>query len=164
MKKSYSLIALAIVALGGMIALPTAASAQHHKKHHKRHLRTLASTSTSGDLGTIASFDGTTLVITTANGDVSGTVTDNTKIDYYTGSDSTARFGSGDGSAPTGSGDSGTGSTQQAPQFAPGSEYSCNGGANEGSVDDLVPGTTVHEALVKLTSSGMEFVRIELVE
>src|SRR5438552_5915767 len=130
MKKSYSLIALAIVALGGMIALPTAASAQHHKRHHNRHLRTLASTSTSGDLGTIASFDGSTLVITTANGDVSGTVTDNTKIDYYSGSDSTSssagasRFGSGDGSAAaTGSGDSGAGSNQQGTQFAPGGDY-----------------------------------------
>src|SRR3954447_24774823 len=89
MKKRNWLFVVALVALGAMVAMPAAAGAQkHHHKRHKRHLRHLQATTDSGDLGTIASFDGTTLVITTANGDVSGTVNDNTKISYYSGDDS----------------------------------------------------------------------------
>lgn len=124
--------------------------------------------------GKVASFDGTTLVITVNdNSTVSGTVNDGTEIKCE-GSDDDAHTatlrhdGADDSSGP--SLNSGSGDAEDEPGDDHGDD---DQGEDEDDDDaprqactkaDLVPGTTVHEAELKATSSGKVFQEIELVK
>ncbi len=145
------------------LAVPVAASAHgHHHKHHGNHHRHKAHRSDvtgSGAAATVASFDGTTLTLTLANGStVGGTVTDHTWI-VCKAADPTepaptataAHHGGGGGwGDDEGDGDRGDG-------------HGDCGHATPCDASDLVPGASVEGAWLRLGSDGLEFAKLELI-
>ena len=108
------------------------------------------------DAGTIASFDGTTLVINLFNGSsVTGTVDASTEVNCDSGDDSgdTGDGGGGD----TGGDDGATGTTS-------GGDDGDSGGDDGGSCStaDLVVGAVVQEADLHISGSGAVFEQIDL--
>jgi len=141
-KLSAALAALAVAAAPAVASAHGAGDGGHHHhrgKHHRHHghrveVRELA--------GTVASFDGTTLTITTRAGHtVSGTVTGKTILDCKTATTArAARHGGGDD--PGGDHDAGDDET-------------CAAGA-------IVAGVGVREAKLSLTGSGETWKKVEL--
>ncbi len=157
------------------IALPSAASAhgRHHHHHHKaKHARVKhfggkanvdpAGPAAPGDAGTVASFDQTTglLTITLADGStVSGKVTSDTNINCIP-AQPTATVSHDGGSDNRGSDD--RGDDDQGDQ---GDHHSGHcGGQAACDASDLIPGAVVHEAILKLGSTGAEFKLVLLVK
>jgi hypothetical protein len=109
--------------------------------------------------GTIASFDGTTLVIDIAGGgQVSGTVDASTRIRCETEDEMENESGDDNSSVATASDDGGDNS-------GPGSADDQSGDTSDGpgvacTTADLVPGTAVHEAELQ----GTTFEKVELVK
>ncbi len=133
------------------------------------------------DAGTIASFDGTTLTINLFNGqNVSGLVTDSTEIKCDNGDDQGDEDGDGEGgnSGPGGGGDGGSsGPGGGGDDKVAAHSRAKDGGSDDGPGDDeqgddgqmcstadLVPGTVVQEADLRLGSGDAVFDEIELAE
>ena len=118
--------------------------------------------------GTIASFDGTTLTIDLFGGSsVSGTVTDETRIECQgnegpggddQGDDDQGDDGDGDNSGPGG---------EDEDKSGPGDgddDNSGPGNAEDCTTADLTPGTVVQEAELELSEGGATFEEVELVK
>jgi hypothetical protein len=107
--------------------------------------------------GTIASFDGTTLVITLVNGSSqTGTVNSNTEIECEA-TTATTRDDGGDDNSGEGSGE-----TQSGDNEDQGDDNDDQGEDSNCGTDALQSGTIVKEAELKLTSAGAVFDSIHL--
>lgn len=162
-------------------AVPAAALAHHGRHHHKRHHHarvrheifighqnasgasgSSSGTSTAPTAGTVTSFDGTTLVITMADGNtVSGAVTNDTEVKC----ESPDMQQSGD------SGDDNSGGTEQGDAVFHNSD---GGGDNSGSGDQsgdnantqsctIAPGMDVTKAELTIDGTGAVWNEVELV-
>jgi hypothetical protein len=153
------ILLLVVSALALTLAAPSLASAhgrhhRHHHHHHGHHHRAHGSDVTgSGAAATVASFDGTTLTLTLANGSsLSGTVTDRTWIVCKaaetppTPSATAAHHGGGWGDDDHGDDHHGD----------CGHPVPCD-------ASDLVPNASVTGAWLRLGPDGLEFAKIELV-
>jgi hypothetical protein len=155
---------LVVGALALALTVPSAASAHHHRHHHRHHHHHKGHQAdlVSRDAGTVASFDGTTLTLTLADGSsVAGKVTDETRIGCVPAvqtpppTATAAHHGGwddgddGDWSDHGGWGDDHHGHCGDKP--------ACD-------ASDLVPGAIVHEALLKLGADGAEFKLVVLVK
>lgn len=168
------LLVIGVLALA--IAVPGVASAHgrhHHHHHHKaKHARVKhfggkanvdpAGPAAPGDAGTVASFDQATglLTLTLADGStVSGKVTGDTNINCIP---------AGDTSGPTAaaSHDGGWGDDEGDDDHGDGGDRHDGhcGGQAACDASDLVPGAVVHEAILKLGSTGAEFKLVLLVK
>jgi hypothetical protein len=157
MMRRALLTAVGVLALA--LAAPAVASAHgHHHKHHGKHHRHKAHRSDvtgTGAAATIASFDGTTLTLTLANGStVSGAVTDHTWIvckaadpaepaPTATAAHHGGNYGDDDGDWRGGHGDCGH--------------------ATPCDASDLVAGASVDGAWLRLGSDGLEFAKVDLI-
>jgi hypothetical protein len=159
-------------ALALALAVPTVASAhgrhhRHHHHHHKtkharvKHFGGKATQSDPGmpEAGTVASFTGGVLTLTLADGStVSGKVTDETVVNCVPAVQAPAPTASaahhgGWGDPGDDEGDDDHGDR--------GHHGDCGGHCD---ATDLVPGTVVHEAILKLGGGGAEFKLVLLVK
>jgi hypothetical protein len=143
------LIGVGLLALA--LAAPTVASAhgRHHRHHHHKHHKAHGADLSGRAAGTIASFDGTTLTLTLANGStVSGAVTDDTDIDLIEAVPVAVVSHHGDDDH----GDDGGRWW--------GHHGSC--GSDNGDKTDLVAGTTVWKASLELGPDGPVFEQVKL--
>jgi hypothetical protein len=168
------ILLLVIGALALAIAVPSVASAhgRHHHHHHKaKHARVKhfggkanvdpAGPAAPGDAGTVASFDQTTGLLTIALADgstVSGKVTSDTNINCIP-AQPTATASHDGGSDNQGDDDQG----DQGDQSGDHHEGHCSG-QSACTAADLVPGAVVHEAILKIGSTGAEFKLVLLVK
>jgi hypothetical protein len=183
--------------------------AKHHAKHshrvhtHVLHFRpstaaasgtansTAATTPPSRGAGTVASFDGTTLVITLNDGSTAtGIVTSNTQVSCPSstqtsiGSDQSSSSGDDQGDQTSGSGDdqgdqtSGSGDSQggqptsgsddQSDQSDQGDASDSGDGGDQSSTtgscssSDLTQGAAVDEASLKVSSAGESWLEVKL--
>ena len=136
------------------LAAPAVAGAHgrhhgHHGKHHKHHKKAHGADLSGNAAGTIASFDGTTLTITLANGStVSGAVTDDTDVEAIevTPTAAAAHYGGDDDHGDDDNWWDG--------------HRRC--GSDDGDVTDLVAGATVWKAKLDLDPEGPEFDKVVL--
>ena len=163
---------------------PAGALASHHSHHHKRHHArhharvhrvihrrfgdvnnpSTTTTPTSSAVGTVDSFDGTTLTIKLNNDStVSGTVTNDTEIECSSASSSmsgdVSRDGGGDGSSSGGSDDNGdqnSGSDDNGGSDDEGQQQACSSSA-------LTPGASVSGAELKISSAGAVWDKVDLI-
>lgn len=143
--------------IAGLLALalaaPTVASAhgRHHRHHHHhRHHRAHGADLSGRAAGTIASFDGTTLTITLADGStVSGAVTDDTGVGVIQVAPAAT-------SSHDGGGDWGDGGRWW------GHNRGC--GSDHGDTSDLVAGATVWKAKLELGPDGSQFEQVVLLQ
>lgn len=177
------ILLLAVGALALALAVPSIASAHghhrhrhHHAKAHHARLEHFAGTANTdpagpagpGDAGTVQSFTGGVLTIALADGStVSGKVTNDTEIDCMGPSAQASRDGgSGDDSGDQQSGDQqGQGGDQQGGDQ--GDQGDQQGGDDQGDqqgqqgpacdTTSLTAGTPVHEAILKIDSTGATF-------
>lgn len=170
------ILLLVVGMLALAIAVPSVASAhgRHHHRHHHHHKAKHARVkhfggkatvdpagpAAPGDAGTVASFDQATGVLTIALGDgstVSGKVTEDTNIGCIP---------AGDAGGPTAiaSHDGGRGDDEGDDQGDDGDHHGRCGGQSACDASDLVPGAVVHEAILKLGSTGAEFKLVLLVK
>ena len=165
-KVLYTLIASALVAA---LVPATALAHGHHGRHHHHarfhhgihhrqfgHSSAPTTTAMSDNAGTVASFDGTKLMITLADGStVSGTVNNDTEVECDAADTSSQTSfhrddQGGDNSAPGDQGDVND----------PGDDDSGQMGSCDSSA--LTPGTIVHEASLKLSGAGAVWDKVEL--
>jgi hypothetical protein len=151
------ILLLAIGALALALAAPSAASAHgrhhhgHHGKHHHKHKHAHRANLSGPAAGTIASFDGTTLILTLADGStVSGAVTDETVIALIevTPAATAAHHG-----------DWGDDDDDDGDRWWRGHSR-C--GFDEGDASDLVAGATVWKATLELGPDGAVFEKVKL--
>lgn len=189
-----SLIAMAMAALALAVPGAALAHGRSHhpkkKTHHVRHSHRVRShirrfvaanptapptTTPSDNAGTVASFTGGVLTLTLNDGStVSGKVTSDTEIKCQSATTAT-------GDALTRSADHGPGGDQggsRGDENGGGDLGDNNGGDNNGGGDEnggggngaacdstaLVAGAVVHEADLKVDSSGATFRRVEIVQ
>jgi hypothetical protein len=112
--------------------------------------------------GTIASFDGTTLVINLAvGGQLSGQVTANTRIECRTENEQENENEVEEHATASRDGSSGDGSGSGGANSGPGSSSDGSGDAGAAcTMADLTPGTAVHEAELE----GTTFDKVELIK
>jgi hypothetical protein len=169
------LLVIGVLALA--IAAPSVASAHGHRHHHHhkaKHARVKhfggkanvdpAGPAAPGDAGTVASFDQGTgvLTLTLADGStVSGKVTSDTNVNCIAPATGPTATASHDG----GSGDQGDDDQgdQGDDQGGDGHDGHCSG-QSACDASDLVPGAVVHEAILKIGSTGAEFKLVLLVK
>jgi len=143
------LLAVGLLALA--LAAPTVASAhgRHHRhqhKHHKAHGADLSGRAA----GTIASFDGTTLTLTLANGStVSGAVTDDTHINLIKVTPAAVVSHHGD-------------DDDQGDDDGRWWDHHRSCGFDDGDSSDLVAGATVWKASLELGPDGAVFEKVKL--
>jgi hypothetical protein len=143
------LLAVGLLALA--LAAPTVAGAhgRHHRHHHHKHHKAHGADLSGRAAGTIASFDGTTLTLTLANGStVSGVVTDDTDIDLIEAAPAAVVSHHGDD-------DQGDDDGRWW-----GHNRSC--GSDDGDTSDLVAGATVWKASLELGPDGAVFEQVKL--
>ncbi|MFN8159689.1 MAG: hypothetical protein U0R52_01405 [Solirubrobacterales bacterium] len=120
--------------------------------------------------GTVASFDGTTLVIDlAAGGSVSGQVTDRTEVRCESADDESDSEESGsDDASSAGRHANASGSHEEGGDDPSGDDEGESGGHggcdNACSVDDLVAGATVHEAELHVNGDGAVFEEVQLIK
>lgn len=181
------LLTIAVLAL-----VPGTALAHHHRHHHRHHhgankVRTFTPRTDNSNIGTVTSFDGSTLVITLNNGStVSGAVTDATRIrcDSAGGTSSTASTrdegnsndqGDDDGNDQADTNDQGDDNGNDQADVNDQGDDNGQGDDNDSGDDngldngscsaaDLQPGAVVHEARLDLTGTGPTFDKVELVK
>lgn len=147
-----------LLLLVGLLALalaaPTVAGAHgggHHGKH-KKHGKAQRANLSGRAAGTIASFDGTTLTLTLANGaTVSGAVDDDTdvyliKVAPAVGASTFGRHHDDDRGRHRG--------------WWKGRHW---GWFDRGDEEDLVPGTTVWKASLEIDDDGAEWEKVKLI-
>jgi hypothetical protein len=163
----------------------------HHSRTHVRRFGDVTgaptTTTSSDNAGTVLSFDGTTLVIqlnNPASSTVSGTVTPNTEFDCQAAGTTSTTHPDGDhggGDNANGGGDDNTAAGND-DNTAAGNDDNTNGGdennangdddnANGGdenngascSTANLKPGAVVREADLRISSSGQEWKKLELI-
>jgi hypothetical protein len=188
-------------ATGLLFVFGPAAALAHHQSRghhgtraHHAHIRrfgdvTSAPTTTSStdNVGTVASFTGGVLTITLNDGStVSGAVTNDTAIECMSSGQSQSTHDSGDqgsgdnGDQSSGSGDQTSGSDDQADQTSGSDEQGDQSSSTEDQGDqsssgedqgdassscssaDLTAGKTVHAAELKITSAGKTWDKVEL--
>jgi hypothetical protein len=165
------------------------AGERHHHRGHHRHAHVLAfhaqapASPTSGTsspspttpasedkAGAIASFTGGVLTITLNDGStVSGKVTERTEIECPAPPSATAADVSGrDGGDDNGFDDGGnersgeSGSSEDGPGDSPGHDDNGNDAAEHCTSTALVPGASVKEAFLSVSSDGATWVKVEL--
>ncbi|HET7049573.1 MAG TPA: hypothetical protein VFI54_15015 [Solirubrobacteraceae bacterium] len=155
----YTLIASALV----VALIPaTALGRSHHRRHH-HHARVHhkqfgrsdapATPSMADNAGTVASFDGTKLTIQLNDGStVSGTVNGDTEIECEAADMSQSNFNSDDEGGDHNSGDD---NNDQGDDNDDNEMQNCD-------ASSLTPGTTVHEAELKLSGAGAVWDKVEL--
>ena len=159
----------------------------HHSKHHARHSHRVkshvrrfaasdpsapATTTPSDNAGTVASFTNGVLTLTlNDNSTVSGKVTDATEISCHSATPVSTDFRSrpSDGGGDNGGGDQQGGGTTSAGQQSGGDDNGGGddengGGAPTCDSSSLVVGAVVHEAELRIDSSGATFKKVELVK
>jgi len=178
------ILLLAVGVLTLALAVPSIASAHGHhhrhghhhaKAHHARVEQFHGSMNTDpagpagpGDAGTVQSFDSGVLTITLADGSVvRGNVTSDTEINCMGPSAQASRDGgSGDSSSGDGQGDQNTQAGDQQGGDQGDQEDQNQGGEDQGDqqgqaptcdTTSLTPGTPVHEAILKIGSTGATF-------
>jgi hypothetical protein len=177
MRKKWmvALLGAALCALMPAAALAHGPSDTHHaKRHHREHarIRHLHAAATDS-AGSVMSFDGTTLVITLTNGStVSGAVTNNTEMSCDSsgqttsmGSDTRADGGPGGGDDHGDRNDQGDHGDRNNPgdngdnddnEGDEGNQMAC-------TTANLTPGTTVHEAELKISGAGSVWEKVDLI-
>jgi hypothetical protein len=143
------LIAVGLLALA--LAAPTVASAhgRHHGHHHHKHKKAHRADLSGRAAGTIASFDGTTLTLTLANGStVSGAVTDDTDIDLIEVAPAAVVSHHGD--------------DEEGDDDGRWWDHHRSCGSDDGDTSDLVPGATVWKASLELGPDGAVFEKVKL--
>lgn len=143
------LLAVGLLALA--LAAPTVASAhgRHHRHHHHKHHKAHRADLSGRAAGTIASFDGTTLTLTLANGStVSGAVTDDTDIDLIEVAPAAVVSHHGD--------------DDEGDDDGRWWDHHRNCGFDDGDASDLMAGTTVWKASLELGPDGAGFEQVKL--
>lgn len=184
-KVLYTLAASALVAA---LIPATALGSSHHRRHHARshHSRTHhgvrhrqfgqssdpTTPSMADNAGTVASFDGTTLVIKLADqSTVSGTVTGDTEIECQAADMSGTSFNSDDeasdqsgGSGDQSGGDQSGGSDDNGDNNDQGddNDNDDNDAMQSCGPSSLTTGAIVHEAELSLTGAGAVWNKVEL--
>lgn len=162
MKRYAYLPVLALVAFA-VALLPAAASARHG--HHHRHHSSRKNSSgwhndSSGPIGHVTSFDGTTLMITLNNGDqMSGTVDRQTEVECRNN-----EAGDNEGNEP--------GDNNNEMNGVRAADHGDSSGGNDGNEQEdkgrqncssaLTSGTAVDRAVLDGTSNGAVFDRVDV--
>jgi hypothetical protein len=167
----------ALLSVAAVALVPASAMARghhrahHHKRHHHARIHdkrfgTVSSspsspgtpmTPPSDTAGTIASFDGTTLVLTLNDGSsVSGKVTSDTEIECMSASSSDDMFQRNDNGGDHGDDQGGDQGDDQ------GGDHG-EDGAQNCTTADLKPGATVTGAELKISSAGSVWDKVDLV-
>ena len=165
------ILLLAIGALALALAVPSLASAhgRHHghhhhaKAHHARihHLGAAANTNPADpntpDAGTVTSFDNGVLTITLGDGSVvRGAVTNDTVINCIALGATAASHDQGDQGDQQGADDQGDQQGGDQGDQQGGDDHGDHGQATCDTTD-LVAGTVVHEAILRVGSGGAQF-------
>jgi hypothetical protein len=158
---------IAVASAAALALAPASALARHHKSHHSRvhHARvhhrrfgdlassTTATSTPAETAGTVDSFSGGILTIAlNGGGTITGAVTNDTELECTSAS------------APSGSRDDGDQGSSGEDQGSSGEDQ----GENEASEDvpcttaNLVPGTVVRGAELRVSSAGASWEKVEL--